>query len=100
MIYNKFKISATSEALLDVNEQMRVQLKNDHVQGIDTKRDEVLLSVTEFPEEGILEILCKKKLQNSEELKPLMALYCKVIPSRTATFMFFATSFIWVFTWN
>ena len=126
---------------------MRVQLKNDHVQGIDTKRDEVLLSVTEFPEEGILEILMQEKApilrgtetshgivsrrkrcseenrqvmldwnkwfagrspdrvsirkQNTNLTKQQLKLHsskltanCKAKPSRTATFMFFATAFM------
>ena len=46
MICAYFKISGAGEALLDFNDTYRVQLKNDNVQGIETKWDEVLLSVT------------------------------------------------------
>ena len=34
-IYDNFKISETGEALLDLNDLLRVQLKNDNVQGFD-----------------------------------------------------------------
>ena len=33
MIYDYFKINGTGEALLDFNDLLRVQLKNDNVQG-------------------------------------------------------------------
>ena len=66
MIY--FKIRGTGEAPLDVNDLLRVQLKNDNVQG-------VLLSMTNVPDEDILESVYKKQLHYSEELKPLMAVY-------------------------
>ena len=39
MINDYFKISATSEALLDFNDLLRVHLKNDYVQSFDTKWD-------------------------------------------------------------
>ena len=39
---DSFKISGTGEALVDFNDLLRVQLKNDNVQGFDTKLDEVL----------------------------------------------------------
>ena len=75
MIYDYLKISGTSEALLDFNDLLRVQLKSDNVQGFDTKWDEVLLSMTEVPDEDTLEKVYKKQVHYSEELKPLMALY-------------------------
>ena len=37
MIHDYFKISGTGEALLEFNDLLRVQLKNDNVQGFDTK---------------------------------------------------------------
>ena len=43
MIYDYFKISGTGEGLLDSDDLSRVQLKDDNVQGFDTKRDDVLL---------------------------------------------------------
>ena len=39
LIHNYFKISATSEALLDFNDLLRVHLKSGNVQGFDTKWD-------------------------------------------------------------
>ena len=40
-----FKFSGTGQALLDFNDLLRVQLKNDNVQDFDAKWDEVLLSM-------------------------------------------------------
>ena len=55
-----------------------MQLKNDHVQGFDTRWEEVLLSVTKILGEDMLENLYKKQLHFSEELEPLAALYLQV----------------------
>ena len=49
MFYDNFKTFGTSEALHDVNDLLRVQLKNDNVQGFETKCDEVLLAMTKKP---------------------------------------------------
>ena len=47
MIGDNFKISGTSEALLDINDQLGVHLKDDNLQGFDTKWDEILLSLND-----------------------------------------------------
>ena len=51
MINDNFKITGTSEAFLDFNDPLRVQLKNDNVQGFDTKWSEVRLSMSRVPDE-------------------------------------------------
>ena len=43
MFYVFFWISGTGEFLLYINDLLRVQLKNDNVQGFDTNWDEVLV---------------------------------------------------------
>ena len=60
MIDDNFKISGTREALLDFNDQIRVQLKNDNAQGFDTNWDEVVPFPTKVPDEDKLEILYMK----------------------------------------
>ena len=55
MIHDNFRISGTGEALLDFNDLVGVQLKNDNVHGFDTKRCEVLLSMTNVPDEDVLD---------------------------------------------
>ena len=50
-------------------------LRNDDVQGFDVRWDHALLSVSEVPSDPILERLYKSKLQNSAQLRTLMALY-------------------------
>ena len=57
--YDNFKISGTGEALLHFNGLPIVQLKNDNVQGFDTKWDEVLLSMTTVPDDDKQEMCAK-----------------------------------------
>ena len=68
MMYDNFKTSGTGKALLDFNDLLSVQLKNENLQGLDTKWDEVLLTMTTVPDEDILETLHQKQLHFSEEL--------------------------------
>ena len=75
MINDNFKISGTGEALLDLNDLRRVLMKNDNVQGFDTKCDEVLRSMTKLPDEDVLDNVYKKQLHFFEGSKPFMALY-------------------------
>ena len=75
MIYDNFKIRGTGEALLDFTDLLRVQLKNDNVQGFDTKWNELLLSMTKKSRcIDVGTLICKKQPQYSEEFKPPMAL--------------------------
>ena len=53
MIHDNFKISGTSEALLDFNGLLGIQLKTDNVQGFDTKWNGALLSMTKVLGEDI-----------------------------------------------
>ena len=46
MIDDNFKISGKSGVLVDLNDLLTDQPKNDNVQGFDTERDEVLLSMS------------------------------------------------------
>ena len=68
------KISGTSEAVLDFNDLLRVHLKNDNVQGADTKWDEEL-SIRKVPDEDILEI----PYQNSSSAQRDYNLLCRCI---------------------
>ena len=74
LICHNFKISGHAKLLLTFNDLLRVQLKNDNVQGFYTKWDGVLLSMTQVPDEDLLENMYKKQLRFSEEWKPLMVL--------------------------
>ena len=75
LIFGYFKIRGTGQPLLDFNDLLRIQLKNDIEQGFDTKRDEVLLSLTNALEKDLFEVLDNKQLHYSEEFKHLMASY-------------------------
>ena len=53
MIYAYFKVSGTSQAILDFTDLMEVTLQGDSVQGFDTKWDETLFSMNKIPDEEI-----------------------------------------------
>ena len=57
MVYDKFKISGAGEALLGVNELLKVHFYNDNAQVFHTRWDEVLLSMSKVTEEDVLENL-------------------------------------------
>ena len=65
-IYDLFKITGASEALVDFNELLEVQLKNDNVQGFGTKCDRgFLLSRINIPDEDIL-VNCFKNSSSTQ----------------------------------
>ena len=63
----KEDISGTGEALLDFNDLLRLPLKGDNVQGLATKWNEVLLSMTTVPDDDMLE-MCKNSSSISRML--------------------------------
>ena len=60
MIHDNFKISGTCEALLDVNRSTVCTFVEWHVQGFDTRSDEVLVSMTKIPDGDVLEKLAQE----------------------------------------
>ena len=75
MIYDFFKISGDNEAILDLTDLSKVQLKNDSVQAFDAKSDEVLSAVTDRLTDNILESLYKRQLKQSEESKYVLQVH-------------------------
>ena len=57
MIHDFFKTSGGNEAILDLRDVSKVQLKNANVQAFDTKWSEVSSAVTNRPTDSILESL-------------------------------------------
>ena len=61
-------------SILHFTDVMEVTLRGDAVQGFDTRWDEGLSSITEMPQENVLEGLHKMRIRDSEQLQTVMAL--------------------------
>ena len=57
MIYEYFNVSDTDESILDLNEILKVELKNDNIQSPSTRCDETIISLKKQPDEEILDRL-------------------------------------------
>ena len=53
---------------------LQVALRNDDFQEFDTRWDEILLSMTKFPPDDILESLYKLRIRESDQLKTALEL--------------------------
>ena len=54
MIYQYFKVSDTDDSVLDLNEILKVELKNDNVQSFSTRWDETIIAMKKQPDEEVL----------------------------------------------
>ena len=54
MIHKYFKVSDTDQCVLDLNENLKVELKNDNVQLFNTRWDETINAMRRQPDEEIL----------------------------------------------
>ena len=68
LIFEYFKVSDADKSVLELNEILTVELKNDNAQSSNTRWDETK------PDEEILETEYCRLLQQSEQLKPLLSL--------------------------
>ena len=69
MIYEYFRVTGGHEAVLDYSDPFRITLHGDDVQNVDTRWDEVLLSISEVPTDAVLEMLYKMRIRESDQLK-------------------------------
>ena len=75
MFYEYFKVSDADESVLDLNENLKVELKNVNVQSFSTRWDETIIAIKKPPDEEILDDSNSRQLQQSEQLEPLLSLY-------------------------
>ena len=75
MIYKSFKVSDADESVLDHNEILMVELKNDNVQSFNTRWNETIIAMKKQTYEEILETILFRQLQLSDQQKPLLSLY-------------------------
>ena len=57
MIYDYFRVTGAHDAVLDYADLFSITLRNDDVQEVDSRWDEVLLSMSKIPSDDILESL-------------------------------------------
>ena len=64
MIYEHFRITATTESFLELSDPVSVTLRENDVQGFDTKWNEVLFSMREALKDDILESVYKTRVRD------------------------------------
>ena len=55
MIFEYFKFSDTDESVLDFDEILKVELKNDNVKSFDSRWDETIIAMKKQPDEEIVD---------------------------------------------
>ena len=84
MIYEYFRVIGAIDSVENYADLFTVVLRNDDIQEFDTKRDEILLSMTQNPSDDILEILYNLRIRESEKLKTVLELYNMEIHQKKA----------------
>ena len=75
MIYDYFRVTGAHDTVLDYADLFSITLRNGDVQKFDTRRDEILLSVTKIPNDDVLDSLYKLRIRESDQLKTVSELY-------------------------
>ena len=75
MIYDNFRVTGAHHTVLDYADLFSVALHDDKIQKLDTRWDEVLLSMSKIPSDDILESLYKLRICESAQLKTVLELY-------------------------
>ena len=68
VIYEYFRVTGAHETVLNCSDLLRVTSQGDDVQGFDTRRDEVLLSIRQVPSDDIL------RIWECDQLKTVLAM--------------------------
>ena len=61
--------------MLDYADLFSIVLRNDNIQEFDTRWDDILLSMEQFPLDNILESLYKLRIRESEKIKTVLEFY-------------------------
>ena len=85
MIYDYFQVTGAHDTVLDYADLFSITLHNEDVEEIDTRWDEILLSVTKIPPDDILESLYKKRIHESDQLKTVLELKDMEIHQKIST---------------
>ena len=74
LIYDHFQVTGSHDPVEKYTDLFTV-VRNDDIQGFDSKWDGILLSRTKIPHDDILEGLYKLRIRESEKLKTVLELY-------------------------
>ena len=86
MIYDYFRVTGVNESVLDCADLFTVVLPNDDIQEFNTRCDEILFSMEQFPPDDILEeSLYKLRIRESEKVMTVLELYKLEIHPKTMT---------------
>ena len=75
MICDHFRIIGAHDTVLDYANLFTITLRNDDVQELDTRWDEVLRSMSKLPSDDFLESLCKLRIRESVQFITVLELY-------------------------
>ena len=75
MIYDFSRFIGAHDIVLDYADLYSSTLRNDDVQDIDTRWDEILLTMTKISTDAVLESLCLLRIRESDQLKTVLELY-------------------------
>ena len=75
MIYDYFRVTGANDSVENYADLFTIVLRNDDIQGFDSKWDGILLSMTRIPSDDILEGLNKSRTRESEKRKTVLELY-------------------------
>ena len=75
LIYDYFRVIGSHDSVENYTDLFTISLRNDDIQELDSKWDEILLSMTKIPPDDILEGLYKLRIRKSEKLKTVLELY-------------------------
>ena len=85
MIYDCFRVAGAHDTVLDHADFFSLNLRSGNVQEFESRRDEILLSMTKIPSDDIQESLHKLWIRESEQLKTVLALCDKEIHQKIST---------------
>ena len=75
MIYENFRVTGANDSVENYGDLFTVVLRNGDIKELDSKWDEILLSMTKFPSDDILEGLCKLRIREFEKFKTVLELW-------------------------
>ena len=75
MIYEYFRVIGANDSVENYADLFTNVLRNDDIQEFDSKWDGILLSMTKFPPDDILERLYTFRIRESQKLKTVLELY-------------------------
>ena len=75
MIYDNFRVTGAHDTFLAYADLFSITFRNDNVQDLETRWDEILLSMTKITPDDVLESLYKLRIRESDQLKPVLELY-------------------------